>query len=93
MNDTAKASRITAAFKVIKRMNDGLSVSSTCKEVGLPRSSFYAIIDRGREKITEFQDLLAANNQEGLLLLLAKRNEILTTLLRDPLAETASHRD
>jgi len=48
MNDTTKASRITAAFKVIKRMNDGLSVSSTSKEVGLPRSSFYAIIDRER---------------------------------------------
>ena len=92
MNETTRSSRITAAIQVIQHMNAGLSVSSACKEVGIPRSSYYAIITREADAISEFQDMVDANNQSDLLILLANKTAVLNKLIQEALADTTSPR-
>ena len=74
-------------------MNAGLSVSSACKEVGIPRSSYYAIITREADAISEFQDMVDANNQSDLLILLANKTAVLNKLIQEALADTTSPRE
>ena len=93
MNNLTRTTRITAAIQVIKRMNGGMSVSSACKEVGLPRSSYYAIITREREAVAEFQDIVAANNRSDLLILLATKTAVLQKLVQEALSDTTSPRE
>jgi len=93
MNEVTRSSRISTALQVIQRMNEGLCVSSACKEVGMPRSSFYAIITREREAVAEFQDIVAANNQSNLLILLANKTAMLQKLVREALTDTTSPRE
>lgn len=93
MNKVTRSSRLTAAIQVIQRMNEGLSVSRACKEVGLPRSSYYAIITREREAVAEFQDIVATNNKSDLLILLANKTAVLQKLVQEALTDTTSPRE
>jgi ACT domain-containing protein len=86
MNEITRSSRIASAIQVIQRTSAGMSVSKACREVGLPRSSFYAIIDREKEAIAKYQDMIVANSMDELLMILATRNEVLMKLLREALA-------
>jgi len=93
MNEITRAARIDSAIKVIQRMNSGSCVSKACREVGIPRSSFYAVITREREAVREFQDMVAANNRSDLLILLANKTAVLRTLVQEALMETTSPRE
>lgn len=93
MNEITRTSRIATAIQVVQQMNAGMSVSHACKEVGPPRSSFYVIIDRERKAIAKYQDMVITNSQDELLMILAKKNEVLMKLLREALAETTSPRN
>lgn len=74
-------------------MNGGMSVSNACKDMGLPRSSYYAIITREREAVSDFQDVVAANIQSDLLILLANKTAILHKLVQEALMDTTSPRE
>jgi len=55
-------------------MHAGLSVVDACRMVGMPRSSFYYIVENNPEAIAEAQAIIEANNREQLGLILASKN-------------------
>jgi hypothetical protein len=66
MKPITKASRVNNALQVIQHMNNGMTVVEACREVGMPRSSFYYIVENNPEAIAEIQTLIDANNREQL---------------------------
>ena len=75
MKTITKTSRVNTALQVIQHMNDGMTVVDACKEVGMPRSSFYAIVKKNPEAVTEYQEIVEANAQHQLGLTDALRVE------------------
>ncbi len=51
-------------------MNSGMTVVDACREVGMPRSSFYYIVENNPQAIADIQALIDTNNREQLLLIL-----------------------
>lgn len=93
MKDITKTSRINTALQVIQHMNDGMTVVEACKEVGIPRSSFYYIVDNNPEAIAEIQTLIDANNREQLGLILLTKTEILRKLIQEGLSDKTKPRE
>jgi predicted transcriptional regulator len=93
MKAITKASRVNTALQVIQHMNDGMTVVEACKEVGIPRSSFYYIVDNNPEAIAEIQTLIDANNREQLGLILLTKTEILRKLVEEGLSDKTKPRD
>jgi hypothetical protein len=93
MKSPAKAARVNKAIEVIQHMNSGMTTVDACKEVGLPRSSYYEIIKNNKETITEFQQMVQANAKQQLGLILANKTEILQMIIADGLSEETSPRD
>ena len=90
MNELAKTARINTALQVIQHMNSGMSVTDACKEVGLPRSSFYYLQNQYPEEFIEFQALQRTHQMERLLLLLGAKTQILRRLLQDAVSDKAT---
>ena len=76
MKDIAKTSRVNTALQVIQHMNDGMTVVSACKEVGIPRSTFYDVVKKNPEAVTEYQEIVDANARHQLGLILFHKTEI-----------------
>jgi DNA-binding IclR family transcriptional regulator len=93
MKAITKASRVNTALQVIQHMNDGMTVVEACKEVGIPRSSFYYIVDNNPEAIAEIQTPIDANNREQLGLILLTKTEILRKLVEEGLSDKTNTRD
>ena len=93
MSTPARNARVNNAIQVIQQVNDGLTVTDACKEVGIPRSSFYYTINANPEAIAEYQDMITANAREQLALVLLSRRAILEKVVQDGLAENTSPRD
>ena len=55
MKEITKAARINSAIQVIQRMNDGMTVVAACKDAGVPRSTFYYLLNKYPEAIVEYQ--------------------------------------
>ena len=53
MKALARSSRINAALQVIQYMNNGMTVVEACQAVGMPRSSFYYIVENKPEAIAD----------------------------------------
>jgi hypothetical protein len=68
-------------------MNDGMTVVDACKEVGMPRSTFYDVVRKNPEEITEYQEIVEANARHQLGLILFHKNEILQKVIEDGLSE------
>lgn len=93
MKAITKASRVNTALQVIQHMNEGMTVVEACKEVGLPRSSFYYIVENNPEAVAEIQSLIDANNREQLGLILLTKTEILRKLIEEGLSDKTKPRD
>jgi hypothetical protein len=93
MGTPARNARVNNAIQVIQQVNDGLTVTDACREVGIPRSTFYYTINANPEAIAEYQDMIAANAREQLALVLLSRRAILEKVVQDGLAENTSPRD
>jgi hypothetical protein len=93
MKAITKASRVNLAVQVIEHMNDGMSVVEACKEVGIPRSSFYYIVENNPEAIAEIQTLIDANNREQLGLILLTKTEILRKLIEEGLSDKTTPKE
>jgi transposase-like protein len=65
-----KASRINAVTQVIQYMNSGMTLVEACREVGMPRSSFYYIIEHNPRAIADIQAIIDISNREQLALIL-----------------------
>ena len=53
MKAITKTSRVNTAIQVIQHMNDGMTVVDACNEVGMPRSTFYDVVKKNPEAVTE----------------------------------------
>jgi DNA invertase Pin-like site-specific DNA recombinase len=93
MKDIAKASRVNTALQVFQRMNDGMTVVAACKEVGIPRSTFYDVVNKNPEAVTEYQEIVDANYRHQLGLILFHKNEILQKVIEDGLSEKTAPRE
>lgn len=74
-------------------MNDGMTVIDTCKEVGIPRSTFYDIVEKNPDAITEYQKIMEANALYKLGMILFHKNEILQKVIEDGLSERTPPRE
>jgi hypothetical protein len=63
MNTPAKVARTNQALQVIQYMNDGMSVVDACRLVGIPRSSYYYILENNPKVIAKVQAIIEANNR------------------------------
>ena len=93
MKDIAKTSRINTAIQVIQHMNDGMTVVSACKEAGIPRSTFYDVVNKNPEAVTEYQEIVEGNARYQLGLILFHKNEILQKVIDDGLSEGTPPRE
>jgi len=93
MKDIAKTSRVNTAIQVIQHMNDGMTVIAACKEVGIPRSTFYDVVKKNPEAVTEYQEIVEANARHQLGVILFYKNEILQKVIEDGLSDNTSPRE
>jgi ACT domain-containing protein len=93
MKDITKASRVNSALQVIQHMNDGMTVVAACKEVGIPRSTYYDVVKKNPEAVTEFQEIVEGNARCQLGLILFHKNEILQKVIEDGLSEKTAPRE
>lgn len=93
MKALTQASRVNAAIQVIQHMNSGMTVVDACKEVGLPRSSYYDIVKKHPEAIAEYQDMVEANARQQLGIILVHKSEILYKVIEDGLSDDTSPRE
>ena len=93
MKALTKSTRINSATQVIQRMNDGMTVVDACNEVGMPRSTYYDIVNKNPEMITEFQEMVTANEREQLGIILLHKNQILQKIIQDGLSDETAPRD
>ena len=93
MKSLAKAARVNQAIEVIQRMNNGKTVVDACQEVGLPRSSYYDIVNKNPETIAEYQELVQLNARQQLGMILSHKTEILGKIIDDGMAEDTAPRD
>ena len=93
MKDIAKTSRINTAIQVIQHMNDGKTVVAACKEVGIPRSTFYDVVKKNPEAVTEYHEIVEVNYRHQLGLILFSKTEILQKVIEDGLSEGTPPRE
>lgn len=93
MKSITKASRINTAVQVIQYMNAGMTVVEACKAVGMPRSSFYYIMDNNPDALAEAQELIDVSNREQLGLILLTKTDMLHKVIEDGLSRETKPRD
>jgi hypothetical protein len=93
MTTPARNARVNNAIQVIQQVNDGMTVTDACREVGIPRSSFYYTIKANPDAIAEYQEMIATNAREQLGLILLSRRAILEKVVQDGLSEDTKPRD
>jgi len=64
-----------------------------CRDVGVPRSSFYDICKRNPEAVAKIQEIIEANAQQQLGLILSHKTSILRKVISDGLADTTKPKD
>jgi hypothetical protein len=93
MKSIGKVTRVNNALQVIQHMHAGMSVVDACRAVGMPRSSFYYIVENNPDEIAEAQAIIEANNREQLGLIIANKNAILGKVIDAGLAEETKPKD
>jgi hypothetical protein len=58
MKAITKASRVNTALQIIQYMKHGMNVVAACKEVSVPRSTFYDILKMNPEAIAEYEKMV-----------------------------------
>lgn len=90
MGTPARNARVNNAIQVIQQVNDGLTVTDACREVGIPHSTFYYTIKANPDAIAEYQDMITTNAREQLALVLLSRRAKLEKVVQNGLAEDTS---
>ena len=70
-----------------------MTVIEACREVGMPRSSFYHVVSSNPEAIAEVQAIIDINNREQLGLILLSKTEMLQKIIEDGLSNTTKPKD
>ena len=93
MKALTKASLVNAAIQVIQHMNSGMTVVDACKEVGIPRSTYYHLIKTHPEAMAEYQGMVEANDRHQFGLILSNKTQILEKVIEDARSDETSPRD
>ncbi len=93
MKDIAKTSRVNTALQVFQHMNDGKTVVAACKEVGIPRSTFYDVVNKNPEAVNNYQEIVDVNARHQLGLILFHKTEILEKVIDDGLSDNTAPRE
>jgi hypothetical protein len=70
MDTPAKTARTNKAIQIFQHVNQGMTVVTACREVGMARSSFYYMWQSNPRAIAEVQDIIAENSRRELMLFL-----------------------
>lgn len=73
-------------------MNSSMTVVEAGREVGMPRSQFYYIVERNPRAIADIQAIIDTNNREQLELILQNELDILEKVIQDGLSDKTSPR-
>jgi CRP-like cAMP-binding protein len=93
MKSITKASRINNAVQVVQYMNNGMTVVEACKAVGMPRSSFYYMMENNPDAFAEMQACIDANNREQLAMIQLSKTEMLRKIIQDGLSADTKPKD
>lgn len=93
MKELTKSSRINRALQVIQHTNQGMTVMDACREIGMPRSSYYYIVKSNPDAFIEAQEIIRISNMEQLAAIVVSKVHILERMIQDGLAEETSPRD
>ena len=93
MKELTKSSRINRALQVIQHTNQGMTVIEACREVGMPRSSYYYILKSNPDAFIEAQEIIRISNMEQLAAIVVSKVHILERMIQDGLAEETSPRE
>jgi hypothetical protein len=74
-------------------MNSGMTVVDACREVGIPRSSFYYIWQSNPRALAEIQDIISENSRRELMMILLHKTQILEKVIEQGLADTTKPRE
>ena len=58
MNEIKRKANINRAIQVINRTQEGLTITEACKEIGLPRSSYYYIARTESKSLALVQNMI-----------------------------------
>ncbi len=87
------ASRVNSAKRVMQHMNSGMTVIDACKEVGIPRSTYYHLINTYPEAMAEYQEMEEENARIQLGLILSSNTQILEKIIDDARSDKTTPRD
>lgn len=93
MNSLAKSARINNALQVIQHMNNGMTVAEACRMVGIPRSSYYYLVENHPEAMAEVQTIIDTNNRDQLGLILLSKTAMLQKIIEDGLSDATKPKD
>jgi hypothetical protein len=93
MKSIGKTTRVNNALQVIEHMNAGMSVVDACRIVGMPRSSFYYIMDNNPDAFAEMKARIDANNREQLAMIQLSKTEMLRRIIQDGLSADTKPKD
>ncbi len=85
--------KVNTASQVIQHMNDGMNVTEACHAVGMPRSTYYYIVNHEEEAIAEFQNLVFVNSVENLWKILTTQAALMQKIIEDGLSDTTTPRE
>jgi ACT domain-containing protein len=85
--------RTNQALEVIQLSLEGMSIVEACKEVRIPRSTFYHFVTTHPDAIANFQELQIAAGLQQLALLLENQTKVLERVIEEGLADTTKPRD
>jgi len=91
--ELANSARINSAIQVVQHTFEGMSVVDACKEVGIPRSTFYDVCKRNPEMLAKIQEVMEVHAQQQLGLILSNKTAILQKVIDDGLSDDTKPRD
>ena len=66
---------------VLQTMEEGTTITNACRQVGMPRSTFYSMIHQHPEILGQFQASLQLSSREQLMMIIGNRSRLLRELL------------
>ena len=84
--------RQNQALQVIQHSNNGMSIVKACKEVGIPRSTFYGFCQRNADLVASFHEMQLEAEMRQLALILGNQFDILEHVVQDAYADTTTPR-
>ena len=92
MDTPARTARINKARQVFLLIDKDYHVNAACREVGIPRSTFYDICVKNPQLLADHQESLDEMSRVEYFMILTKKEAILEKVLEDGLADTTNPR-